>query len=235
MASSSRTSPLELRPISIEYGLLPHQDGSATFSFGEQLLASLPLLPISPSSTGSLQALASINGPSEVRIRDEFTDRATIEVLVTPLQSPVGLPCTSLATSARSLLGHIVRVRAHPRTLIQISLQTCSVPEATLWSASSAALAAGAEEEEEEAPRPPRAVAPHADAPIPAPEKAALLNAAMAALLHAGTECEATIAAVSAAVLPRAKAGVLRGRRKAWRAGEAEEGGDEMDTDESNA
>ncbi|CEH16209.1 Exosomal 3'-5' exoribonuclease complex, subunit Rrp46 [Ceraceosorus bombacis] len=195
-----RSSALELRPIEYRFGSLAHIDGSASFSFGAELVT-----------------LAGVRGPSEVRIRDELTDKGTLEILFQPLGSPAALPATSLAASLRSLFSGIIRLGVYPRTLVQIHLQTCSVPL--------------------EPHRPPteeendKLLPPHPDAPISAPEKSALINASMAGLIDAGVECRATVTSVSLACLPRRKAKELRENRRAWRAGEVDvtKEDDEMD------
>ncbi|CAI2193756.1 19449_t:CDS:2, partial [Funneliformis geosporum] len=81
---TDKRSSSTIRPISIDQSLLS-RDGSARFNFGNS------------------SVLCSINGPAEVKLRDEKLDKATIDVLVKPL----------VGTTAG----------LHPRTQIQIVSQ----------------------------------------------------------------------------------------------------------------
>ncbi|GAC95246.1 predicted exosome subunit [Pseudozyma hubeiensis SY62] len=65
-SSVRRTSPTALRPLKAELGTLARSDASASFSLG------------------SVIVVASVSGPTEVRIRDELTDRATLDVIYQP-------------------------------------------------------------------------------------------------------------------------------------------------------
>jgi exosome complex component RRP46 len=192
---------LASRPLTLSLAPLPHADGSAIFA------------------SGPLSVLAALAGPSEVRIRDELSDAATLVVLHTPLLAPAALPSTALGAALHAALAAVVRRELLPRTLLQLSVHALSLPPPPPLSAS----------------RPPRHAPPlppsHPDARIQAPEVAACLNAAMLALLDAGTECTATLAAACVAVLPAAKARSLRAA-KHWRAGEEDQAEDEEMEDE---
>lgn len=52
-----------------------------------ELYADMPLL-----FAGSVTALGSVSGPSEVRLRDEIVDRARLEINVLPLRQAPGEP-----------------------------------------------------------------------------------------------------------------------------------------------
>jgi exosome complex component RRP46 len=73
-----------LRPLSLSSGVLSRADGSSRFAFGP------------------VEVLASVNGPQEVRLRDELLDRATLEVNVLPVR---GLPGPLDAAPLSSLCG----------------------------------------------------------------------------------------------------------------------------------
>lgn len=63
-------------------------------------------------------------GPAEVKIRDEQLDKATVEVVARPL---VGLPSVkdkAREQNIRETLEPILLSGLHPRTLIQIVVQT---------------------------------------------------------------------------------------------------------------
>ena len=93
---------------------------------------------VSYSSNGT-SVIAAVNGPIEVQRRDELPEEATIDVTVRPA-SGVGGEClvNIIGTRTHRLLGlserhleaiihdalrHIILVSAHPRTLIQFTLQ----------------------------------------------------------------------------------------------------------------
>uniref|UniRef100_U9TRS2 Exoribonuclease phosphorolytic domain-containing protein n=1 Tax=Rhizophagus irregularis (strain DAOM 181602 / DAOM 197198 / MUCL 43194) TaxID=747089 RepID=U9TRS2_RHIID len=67
---ADKRSSSTIRPILITPCLLS-RDGSASFSFGKS------------------RVLCTVNGPAEVKLRDEKLDKATIDVVVRPL---VGAP-----------------------------------------------------------------------------------------------------------------------------------------------
>lgn len=85
----------ELRPLALTQSLLSRADGSAKFSFG----ASFSLRTFLRKSSfaddrwlvGDVTALASVTGPTEVRIVKELVDRATLEINVKPLRGQAGL------------------------------------------------------------------------------------------------------------------------------------------------
>ncbi|CAG8504956.1 4581_t:CDS:2 [Diversispora eburnea] len=94
----------EIRPISIEQNYV-NKDGSALFKFGDSAV------------------LCSINGPTEVKVRDEKLDKATIDVSFKPW---IGSPGTNEKTHElvlRSTLESIIQTNLHPRTLIQVVCQ----------------------------------------------------------------------------------------------------------------
>ncbi|BFZ63397.1 exosome non-catalytic core subunit rrp46 [Saitoella coloradoensis] len=90
--------------------LLHRADGSSTWSHGPTKL------------------LCSVNGPMEVRLRDEQVDKATIEVIVRPAVGASGTHEKSLERKLLSAISPIVRAQLHPRTHIQITIQIISSP-----------------------------------------------------------------------------------------------------------
>ncbi|CAB4401319.1 ribosomal protein S5 domain 2-like protein [Rhizophagus irregularis] len=101
---ADKRSSSTIRPILITPCLLS-RDGSASFSFGKS------------------RVLCTVNGPAEVKLRDEKLDKATIDVVVRPL---VGAPGTKDKTHEyilRSTFESIVQSGLHPRTQIQIVSQ----------------------------------------------------------------------------------------------------------------
>ncbi|KAF9171506.1 Exosome component 5 [Mortierella sp. AD011] len=102
----SRTSPHQLRPFFSSQNLLNRADGSAQFDFG-----------------GS-SVLCSVVGPAEVKIRDEKLDKATLEVVARPLVGLPGVKDKAREQAIRETLEPLVLSGLHPRTGIQIVVQT---------------------------------------------------------------------------------------------------------------
>ncbi|KAG0301465.1 Exosome component 5 [Dissophora globulifera] len=102
----TRTSPHQLRPFFSSQNLLNRSDGSAQFDFG-----------------GS-SVLCSVTGPAEVKLRDEKLDKATLEVVVRPLVGLPGVKDKALERNIRETLEPLVLSGLHPRTLVQIVVQT---------------------------------------------------------------------------------------------------------------
>ncbi|KAG0209980.1 Exosome component 5 [Mortierella sp. GBA30] len=102
----TRTSAHQLRPFFSSQNLLNKADGSAQFDFG-----------------GS-SVLCSIIGPAEVKIRQEKLDKATIDVVARPLVGLPGIVDKAREESIRQTLEPLILSTLHPRTLIQIVVQT---------------------------------------------------------------------------------------------------------------
>ncbi|OCF42081.1 hypothetical protein I317_04052 [Kwoniella heveanensis CBS 569] len=100
--------PSELRPLTVSIGELDRADGSGRFGFG------------------STAALASCNGPIEVRLREERPDRATFEVSHRPLEGVGATPSRALITTLESIYPPILSLSQHPRSLIQLVVQSLS-------------------------------------------------------------------------------------------------------------
>ncbi|PWN46810.1 hypothetical protein IE53DRAFT_372001 [Violaceomyces palustris] len=213
-SSSSRTSPTALRPLSTSLGSLKRSDGSASFSFG------------------NLESLASVNAPVEVRIRDELTDRATLEVLFQPLQGVPGIPTKTFTSSLQTLFSSVLLLHHHPRSLVQLVIQTTSSPSLSLpttttrWSTSSRRDS----KDDQGTPQPPPLLLGPDNPPTPT-EKAAAINASSLALLDAGFPARGTVAACACAVLERRRGRSIRrsGGRQGFGGGETEVEEEEMD------
>ncbi|KAN0065223.1 exosome non-catalytic core subunit rrp46 [Thecaphora frezii] len=177
-ASTSRTSPTALRPLRTELGCLARADGSASFSFG------------------TLEAVASVLGPTEVRIRDELTDNATLDIAFQPLSGTAGIPSKTLSSSLHTLFSSVLLLHHHPRSMIQLVLQTTSAPPPPQIESAAAKR------------RYPLLIGP--DAPPSPSEKACLINAASLALLDAGIVARGTVAACACAILRQDVGSVLR-------------------------
>lgn len=192
MAKVKKREPLELRPIKIEQSLLPAHDGSALFSFG------------------SVAALTAISGPSEVRIRDEKTDKAALHVHFTPLQGIAGTSAMALEHALLDVWSNVLQLHLYPRALIQIHLQSYACPP-------SYAPRPLMNTQERVPINPPPIQTPHPDAPIPAALKAAHINATTLACLDAAVNMRSMVAAASAVV---ARKHVRTNLMQGWRPGE---------------
>ncbi|KAF3928742.1 hypothetical protein AA313_de0209224 [Arthrobotrys entomopaga] len=95
------------------------------------LTPEITLCPL-PQTDGSCQytcptsrttILTSVNGPLEVRAKDEHPNDATIEVIVKPGIGVGGVRETRLSTLLQTTLKSLILTTHHPRTLIQIVAQ----------------------------------------------------------------------------------------------------------------
>lgn len=68
--------------------------------------------------------MCSVVGPTEVKIRDERLDRAVIEVVARPLVGLPGVKDKALERNIRETLEPLILSGLHPRTGIQIVVQT---------------------------------------------------------------------------------------------------------------
>ncbi|KAF9585385.1 Exosome component 5 [Lunasporangiospora selenospora] len=121
---TTRTSAHQLRPFSSSQNLLNRADGSAQFDFG-----------------GS-SVLCSVVGPAEVKLRDEKLNKATLEVIVRPLVGLPGVKDKACERAIRETLEPIVISALHPRTLVQIVVQTMKDNGSILSTALNAAIMA---------------------------------------------------------------------------------------------
>lgn len=159
-------------------------------------------------TSGPLSVLASITGPTEVRIRDELVDRATLEIHVRPLRALSGPSSLLLSRSTSnplsspgpaqkaqetlllSLLSPLILLHLHPRSLIQLTLQTLSSPSTAFSHAFST--------DPLDNPLSPT-IEGSLGVGSGTAEKAAQVNAAMLALVDAGVECRGMVVGVAVA------------------------------------
>lgn len=165
-------------------GVLARSDASASFGFGP------------------LEVIAALNGPTEVRIRDELTDRATLDVVFQPQHGVAGIPSKSVSESLSTAFASVLLLHHYPRSLLQLVLQTLSSPASPQPTVRSA----------DQAPTwrrlQPLLLGP--DTPPSATEKAALINSASLALLDGGIAARGSVAACACAVLPATPGKVIR-------------------------
>ncbi|MCJ1470663.1 exosome non-catalytic core subunit rrp46 [Pseudocyphellaria aurata] len=90
---------------------LDRADGSAAYSYN------------------GFSIIGGINGPVEVQRRDELPEEAAIDVVVRPIAGVGGIRERHLESIIERTLRHTVVVTAHPRTLIQVTLQVIATQE----------------------------------------------------------------------------------------------------------
>ena len=124
----------ELRELTIAYDGLSRADGSARFGFGTTPFFFSPSFSflLNWSRSGLDKALASVSGPIEVRLAAEQPSRATFEVTVRPLSAVPGTEAKSLAVSIRTALTPSLLLAQHPRSLIQLVIQSLTPTRTTL-------------------------------------------------------------------------------------------------------
>ena len=108
-----------------------------------------PLIRADGSATytdNGYSVIGAVNGPVEVQRRDELPEEATVDVAIRPAAGVGGKLCSSLVVGIiidsvlgvrerhlesiiQSTLRRVILVSAHPRTLIQVTLQIIVTPE----------------------------------------------------------------------------------------------------------
>ncbi|KAL8683200.1 MAG: hypothetical protein Q9186_000812 [Xanthomendoza sp. 1 TL-2023] len=73
--------------------------------------------------------IAAVNGPVEVQRRDEIPEEAAIDVILRPAVGVASVRERHLESIIEKTLRQVILVSAHPRTLIQITLQVVATPE----------------------------------------------------------------------------------------------------------
>ncbi|EPY50569.1 exosome subunit Rrp46 [Schizosaccharomyces cryophilus OY26] len=72
---------------------------------------------------GSTRVICNVNGPIEIKIRDEKLNKASVEVLVQPMNGASETLERMLSNRISSLLEDAIYLTTYPRTLIQVSIQ----------------------------------------------------------------------------------------------------------------
>ncbi|KAL9012058.1 MAG: hypothetical protein Q9173_003138 [Seirophora scorigena] len=67
--------------------------------------------------------IAAVNGPVEVQRKDEIPEEAAIDVVIRPAAGIGGVRERHLESIVKKALHQVIYVSAHPRTLIQVTLQ----------------------------------------------------------------------------------------------------------------
>lgn len=88
-----------------QIGILHRADGSASWT------------------TNSAQAVSSVTGPIEVRIRDELLGEATLEINVQPASGLASIKERHFEAIVREVLRPALLVGLHPRSLLQVTSQ----------------------------------------------------------------------------------------------------------------
>lgn len=72
---------------------------------------------------GATAALASFTGPTEIRLREEQLAQATLELVHRPLEGVAGVASRALEDGLRAAFAPLLNLRAFPRSLCQIVVQ----------------------------------------------------------------------------------------------------------------
>lgn len=80
-------------------------------------------------SVSGSTAITSVNGPIEVRIRDELLGEATLELKIVPSSGAGGTRERYLEAVIRGGIKSCLLLRLHPRSLIQITCQTIATDD----------------------------------------------------------------------------------------------------------
>lgn len=98
-------------PVEIETGVLRQADGSAQWK------------------SGITKVVCSVSGPLEAKIRDEIPTAATLEMVFRPIAGLTTTREAVLQDRVYCALSSVVMRNLHPRTLIQIVVQTIETGE----------------------------------------------------------------------------------------------------------
>ncbi|KAI9786703.1 MAG: exosome non-catalytic core subunit rrp46 [Peltula sp. TS41687] len=90
---------------------LNRADGSATYS------------------DNGYSIVGAVNGPVEVQRRDELPEEAAIDVIIRPASGVGGVRERHLESIIEATLRQVILIKNFPRTLIQVTLQVCQIPE----------------------------------------------------------------------------------------------------------
>ncbi|KAL9129005.1 MAG: hypothetical protein Q9217_002439 [Psora testacea] len=80
-------------------------------------------------SRNGYSVIGGVNGPVEVQRRDELPEEAAIDVAIRPVSGVAGVRERHLESVLQNTLRQVILVSAHPRTLIQITVQVLASPE----------------------------------------------------------------------------------------------------------
>ncbi|KAI4281603.1 MAG: hypothetical protein L6R38_003581 [Xanthoria sp. 2 TBL-2021] len=80
-------------------------------------------------ASNGYSVIAAVNGPVEVQRRDEIPEESAIDVVLRPASGVGGVRERHLESIIEKTLRQVILVSAHPRTLIQITLQVIAAPD----------------------------------------------------------------------------------------------------------
>lgn len=119
-----------LLPQPIKYGRGPRTVRMylATFGWSKKADGSCLLRDECDNKKDQSKVLVSVYGPCPVKTKSELIDRATVQVVVQPLNYPPGGESDAWANKLERLLQEsIVNVEEHPRSLIQVAIQPLNI------------------------------------------------------------------------------------------------------------
>ncbi|KAL8654168.1 MAG: hypothetical protein Q9226_003533 [Calogaya cf. arnoldii] len=80
-------------------------------------------------TSNGYSVIAAVNGPIEVQRRDEIPEESAIDVVLRPAIGVGGVRERHLESIIEKTLRQVILVSAHPRTLVQITLQVIAAPD----------------------------------------------------------------------------------------------------------
>ncbi|KAI4226937.1 MAG: hypothetical protein LQ349_006801 [Xanthoria aureola] len=80
-------------------------------------------------TSNGYSVIAAVNGPVEVQRRDEIPEESAIDVVLRPAVGVGGVRERHLESIIEKTLRQVILVSAHPRTLIQVTLQVVAAPD----------------------------------------------------------------------------------------------------------
>ncbi|CAO1597730.1 exosome non-catalytic core subunit rrp46 [Xanthoria calcicola] len=80
-------------------------------------------------TSNGYSVIAAVNGPVEVQRRDEIPEASAIDVVLRPAVGVGGVRERHLESIIEKTLRQVILVSAHPRTLIQVTLQVVAAPD----------------------------------------------------------------------------------------------------------
>jgi exosome complex component RRP46 len=138
----------------------------------------------------------------EVRLRDELVDRAALEINFRPVRGLPGPATKALIDSLSSILTPVLLLNRHPRSLVQLSLQTMSLPSTRYSKPFRTFTEAESTDKDDDIRAIDEDLAGSDNQRESVVEKAAAINAAVCALVDAAIDMKAMLCAVGLAIMP---------------------------------
>lgn len=152
-------------------------------------------------SAGPVVVLASVAGPLEVRLRDELVDRAAFEINIKPVRGLPGPSTKAIVDSLDSILKPVLLLNRYPRALVQLSLQTISLPSTRYSKPFRSFVESASNVDNDQEQTIDEDLAATEAQPESVSEKAVAINASVCSLVDSAIGLKAMICAVGLAIL----------------------------------